>query len=325
MRAARGWLALVALTLFTARARAHDFDPGVLAIVEAATGSAATHRFRLTQPVDTRAPGSVVRVRFPAGCVVDERAQTLACAPGAFSAQMAFEGLERGGAGARMIVSFTGRGGAHTDRVIEGDAPFTLDDGGGLRVAAAWAVLGARHLAGGPDHLAFLLCLVCLVRRPRALVLAITAFSAGHAASLGLSASGALSLPVAPIEGMIALSVVLMAREALRAGVVGPPSLVARAPFVASGCFGLLHGLGFASALGEAGFPREGLWLALGAFHVGVELTQLAFCAALALAWQGAQRALTARAQLARRAALVAAGSAGAAWTLERTLGLLGW
>lgn len=326
MRRARAWLALAALSLAARPAGAHDFDPGVLTVVEEPPGGAVTHRFRLTQPTDTRAPDAAVRVRFPRRCVVDERAQTLACEPRALDEPMSFVGLARGASSARMIVSVRRHGGAHRERVVDGDAPFTLGDdaAGELRGAVAWASLGARHLAGGPDHLAFLLGLVCLVRRARSLLLAVTAFSAGHGVSLGLAASGLLTLPAAPTEALIALSVVLTAREALRDTAGDAPSLVARAPFVASAGFGLLHGLGFASALGDAGFPREGLLLALGAFHVGVEAAQLAFVALLALAWLLATHALASRASTARRAALIVAGGAGAYWTLARVADVLG-
>lgn len=317
----------LALGLVAPFARAHDFDPGVLAIVEEPPGGAVTHRYKLTQPTDTRAPDASVRVRFPSSCTVDERARSLSCRPPGLDGELSFEGLERGTSRARMIVTYERRGGAHTELVVDGDGPFSLHlaDPRSARGASAWARLGARHLLTGPDHVAFLVALMCLVTKVRALAVAITAFSVGHAASLGLAASGWVVVPAAPVEALIALSVVVVAREAmLRHRLVASPlTLLVQAPFVASLGFGLIHGTGFASSLGEAGFPRDALAPSLAAFHVGIELAQLAIVGVLALSWSALRALAPARAPLARNAALYTVGVAGAWWTLARTSDVL--
>jgi hypothetical protein len=79
---------------------------------------------------------------------------------------------------------------------------------------------------------------------------------------------------VPPTEAAIALSLLFLAREALR-----PPqsSVLQRFPLLVSAAFGLLHGLGFAAALGETGLPEGEIALALLFFNLGVEAGQLAF------------------------------------------------
>lgn len=313
--------------------RAHDFDPGVLAIVEEAAPGAVTHRYKLTQPTNTRGAASQIRVRFPSGCVADEAKHTLACAPGSFAGEMGLVSVSSPSGKTRVIVSLLARDGRLVERIIEDDAPFVLAAPPAAQTAAAprafsaWARLGAHHLLGGPDHLAFLIGLLALVTSRRDLLLAITAFSLGHAVSLGLSVTGVLAVPVAPTEALIALSVVLVAREALALSSVSeeaapepPPTLLRRAPFVVSGVFGLVHGLGFASALGDKGFPREGLGAALFAFHLGIEAAQLAIVALVALvAWILVSRAATFAATI-RTTALYAIGTGGAFWCCERVV-----
>ena len=106
----------------------------------------------------------------------------------------------------------------------------------------------------------------------------ITAFTLSHSLTLALSALGWVSLPMPPVEAVIALSVVFMAAEILKRG-DGQNTLMQRAPWVVAFAFGLLHGLGFASALREIGLPDADIAIALVAFNLGVEAGQLAFVA----------------------------------------------
>lgn len=89
--------------------------------------------------------------------------------------------------------------------------------------------------------------------------------------------------------------------------------------------FGLIHGLGFAGALREIGFPEQHLGAALLAFNLGVEAGQLAVVLAAWLAWQ-ACRALgrVAPAARARTPALYAIGGVAAYWTIGRVLAIVG-
>lgn len=138
--------------------------------------------------------------------------------------------------------------------------------------------LGVGHILGGVDHLLFVLGLLLLARGWRALLLAVTGFTLGHSLTLTLAALGFVRVPIAPTEAAIALSILFLAREALR-----PPgeSLLRRFPLLVSASFGLLHGLGFAAALGETGLPEREIAWALLFFNLGVEAGQLVFIVAV--------------------------------------------
>ena len=121
----------------------------------------------------------------------------------------------------------------------------------------------------------------------------------------------------APVEAVIALSIVLLAVELLR-GDEG--SLSRRKPWLVAFGFGLLHGFGFAGVLGELGLPEDAIWMPLLAFNLGVELGQLAFVLVIfaPAAWlrgrPGPLRALPAYAM----------GTVASAWTIERVLSFWG-
>lgn len=109
--------------------------------------------------------------------------------------------------------------------------------------------------------------------------------SASETASPCAATLGVLWVPGPPVEAMIALSILFLASELVKVN-RGFPSLTARYPWVVAFTFGLLHGFGFAGALGEVGLPQNEVPLALLMFNVGVELGQLLFIAVtLVIAW----------------------------------------
>ncbi len=148
---------------------------------------------------------------------------------------------------------------------------------GRLEIAVDYARLGFAHIWDGPDHLLFIAGLLLLAVFPRRIVWAVTGFTAAHSITLSLAALDVFRVPIAPTEALIALSIVFLAAEIARSD---PESFSHRFPVVLSFAFGLLHGFGFASALGEIGLPRSELTTGLLFFNVGVELGQLAFIAA---------------------------------------------
>ena len=149
-------------------------------------------------------------------------------------------------------------------------------------LARGYAALGIRHILEGVDHLLFVLGLFLLVEGGGALVRTITAFTVAHSVSLALATAGLLTLPAAPVEALIAASILLLARELVRpAG--APATLASRRPWAVAFAFGLLHGLGFAGALAEIGLPASHAAVALLAFNVGVEIGQLLFVSLLFL------------------------------------------
>jgi hydrogenase/urease accessory protein HupE len=143
-------------------------------------------------------------------------------------------------------------------------------------VAHDYFLLGVKHIWEGIDHLLFVIGLLMLARTPRRIAIAITGFTLAHSVTLSLSALGFVRVPVPPIEAGIALSILFLAREVARPNA---ESLVRRFPLLVSSLFGLLHGFGFAAALGEAGLPQKEIVPALLLFNVGVEAGQLVFIA----------------------------------------------
>ncbi len=151
-----------------------------------------------------------------------------------------------------------------------------LSAGSGAMVDTAWryAALGVEHILLGIDHLLFVLALLLIVRDAWTLLKTITAFTVAHSITLALATLGLASVPSAPVEAAIALSIVFVAAEGLRAG---PASLTVRYPWLAAFAFGLLHGFGFAGALAELSLPAREVPLALLCFNIGVELGQILF------------------------------------------------
>jgi hydrogenase/urease accessory protein HupE len=133
---------------------------------------------------------------------------------------------------------------------------------------------GVMHILKGFDHLLFVLALLLIARDTRRVLMAVTGFTLAHSTTLSLASMGWVSIPIAPTEAVIALSLLFLAREVM---FPDSPTLLRRYPIWVAAAFGLLHGLGFASALGEVGLPVNELVAALLAFNVGVEVGQLAF------------------------------------------------
>jgi len=90
------------------------------------------------------------------------------------------------------------------------------DDQRGMgEIAKAYTLLGVEHILTGVDHLLFVISLLFLVGFKRRLLWTITAFTAAHSLTLASSALGLLVLRSPPVEASIALSIVLVAGEAL--------------------------------------------------------------------------------------------------------------
>jgi hydrogenase/urease accessory protein HupE len=145
-----------------------------------------------------------------------------------------------------------------------------------IQLARTYLVLGVEHILYGVDHLLFVLGLMLLVRDFRSLVKTITAFTVAHSITLAAATLGFIHVEVAPVEATIALSILFLAVELIRSQ-RGESSIAQRAPWIVAFAFGLLHGLGFASALGKMGLPHSDIPIALLLFNVGVELGQLGF------------------------------------------------
>ncbi|WP_394172435.1 HupE/UreJ family protein [Thalassotalea litorea] len=141
-----------------------------------------------------------------------------------------------------------------------------------------YTILGIEHILIGLDHLLFVACLIYISRTGRKLLLTITGFTIAHSLTLILATTNTINLPIAPVEAVIALSIVLLALEIYKNRT---NSITLTYPVAVSTSFGLLHGFGFASVLSDIGLPADETWFALLSFNVGVEIGQLLFVAAL--------------------------------------------
>ena len=183
------------------------------------------------------------------------------------------------------------------------DAPFTgLIAGGtssgvialgGGDAATGWQTfvdyipVGFDHiLPKGLDHILFVLGLFFLSTRLGPLLWQVSAFTLAHTVTLALGALGLVNVPGSIVEPLIAASIVYVAIENIFAR-----GMNRWRPMIVFG-FGLLHGLGFASVLGEFGLPEGTFIPALIGFNIGVELGQLAVIAMMAIAlWLGCRAA----------------------------------
>lgn len=188
-------------------------------------------------------------------------------------------------------------------------------------IAAEYLLQGVTHIWFGWDHLAFVFCLCLLTAGIRILFWAITAFTIGHSVSMAMSFFGVITIPIPPIEAIIALSIVLIAREAWFQ--VNPLELPNKA-FTASRLrmltiiviFGLIHGLGFASALENIGVSPNERIPALIFFNLGVEVGQVTFVVII-FTIIALLRKLK-KDQVFTYISLVCVGSAGSFWLVER-------
>jgi hypothetical protein len=145
-----------------------------------------------------------------------------------------------------------------------------------LEVARTYSLLGVEHILTGIDHLLFVLALLIITGGGWKLVKTVTAFTISHTITLTAATLGFVHVPQRPVEAVIALSIVFVAAEIIRIH-RGLESITARAPWLVAFTFGLMHGLGFAGGLSEAGLPAGHVPTALLFFSGGVETGHFLF------------------------------------------------
>lgn len=136
--------------------------------------------------------------------------------------------------------------------------------------ALLYLSLGYRHILPlGFDHILFVLSLFLLSPRLKPVLWQATAFTVAHSVTLGLAMYHVITPPTHIVEPLIAISIVYVALE----NVFSPRLKPSRVGVVF--LFGLVHGMGFAGALGHLGLPPDSYLLSLVMFNLGVELGQL--------------------------------------------------
>jgi hydrogenase/urease accessory protein HupE len=145
-----------------------------------------------------------------------------------------------------------------------------------LDVIKTYTQLGIEHILFGIDHLLFVLALIIITMGRWKIIKTITAFTIAHSITLSLAALGYVNFSPAPVEAVIALSIIFLAIEIIKL-INGKQTLTSKKPWLIAFTFGLLHGFGFAGALSNIGLPQQDIPFALAFFNVGVEIGQLAF------------------------------------------------
>jgi len=186
-----------------------------------------------------------------------------------------------------------------------------------LEVARTYLVLGIQHILTGVDHLLFVSGLLLLVNGVRRLLFTVSAFTLSHTVTLTLATLGFVHVPPAPVEAVIALSILFVAYEVLRKK-ENPAGLAQRKPWLVAFSFGLLHGLGFAGGLSAAGLPAGHIPLALGFFSAGVETGHFSFVAVALVLFVSLRQWTTKFPVWSWRVPPYAIGSVAAYWLIAR-------
>lgn len=328
------WRALAAclalcLTLITG-AQAHESRPGYLELREGAPGQ---YEALWKQPANGEYALRMGPL-FPSLCTVSANREQML--PGALVSRFSvtcpggLQGKTVTIAGLEMTLTdvlvrlFHADGTQETHLARSFDTSVTFGGGEGLLTRVGiYLRLGVQHILTGIDHLLFVLGLVLIVRSKRDLLKTVTAFTVAHSITLAAATLGYATVPGPPLSAAIALSILFLGPEILRAR-AGGTSLTLRQPWMVAFCFGLLHGFGFAGGLTAMGLPHSEIPLALLLFNVGVEIGQLGFVF-LILALGRSFRLMEIR--WPRPVALLPAytvGTLGAFWTLQRVVILVG-
>jgi hydrogenase/urease accessory protein HupE len=187
------------------------------------------------------------------------------------------------------------------------------------QVARTYLLIGVEHILFGYDHLLFVVSLVLLLGSVWTIAKAVTAFTVAHSITLIGSTLGLFGLAQAPVEAVIALSIMFLAVEIVKKD-PEQPRLSVRLPWLVAFIFGLLHGFGFAGALREVGLPESDVPTALLTFNLGVEAGQLLIVFGAIAALAVLRRFATSAAQPVVKLATYAIGITASFWFIERII-----
>lgn len=194
-----------------------------------------------------------------------------------------------------------------------GDATIALGAPAVWQAAGGFVVMGIEHILTGYDHMLFLLSLLMVGAALPQLLKIVTAFTVAHSITLSLAVLGVVDLPSRWVESAIALSITYVAAENIWRG---RASLGSR--WLVTFGFGLVHGLGFASALTELHLPRANVAASLVGFNLGVEIGQVSVILLATLALDAIRQ--YGWAPVFRRWVSAGAAITGLVWFVQRAL-----
>jgi hydrogenase/urease accessory protein HupE len=322
-------LTVVPLALLAGTSHAHESRPGYLELNESRLGvfditwrrPARGNMVLSMQPVlPLHCELLGQRARYPQPGAMVERWSIDCGEQGLVGHEIAIEGLQTTLTDVLVRLTFAD-GITHTQMLRPNSLGFTV-----AGAPSKWAVsadyfrLGVEHILGGMDHLLFVLALLLLVDGTRRLIATVTAFTIAHSLTLAAATFGWVYMPQAPVEAIIALSILFVAGEILHTH-QGRPGVTRRWPWLVAFTFGLLHGFGFAGALTEVGLPQKEIPLALLMFNVGVEAGQIFFIFAVIGFTYIVKRIMSAPLPWAVPVAAYGIGGLSAFWLIERVSG----
>lgn len=323
-----GFVCVLVLTVVFQRAEAHEVRPGYLELRQTAAETfdvmwkvpaRGDLRLGLYPVLPESCEETAPRREYDVGGAIVQR-WTVNCSGTLDGTTITVDGLK--GTMTDVLVRIEKLDGTTQTALLKPAAPFVVVAAtpNRLGVVAMYVRLGVDHILRGIDHLLFVLALVLIARRTKLLLKTVTAFTVAHSITLGLAALGVVNFRPAPVEAVIALSIVFVAAEIVHSR-QGRPGITARAPWLVAFIFGLLHGFGFAGALSEIGLPAGNIPLALLCFNVGVEIGQLMFIAAVLAPWFVFRRLLARLPGWSELVPPYAIGTMAMFWVIERVSG----
>jgi hydrogenase/urease accessory protein HupE len=327
----RGWLLLLLGLLLGSAiygpAQADELRPGYLALTQRdpshwemiwkapVLGGLAT-RAHPRLPAFCHASPPQARIDGAALVTLSE----VTCSRPLAGAEVGLEGIEVGFTDALVRIAPLGAA-AQAERLTQHHTAITVSTvPSRWEVARTYLLLGIEHILTGYDHLLFVVSLVLLLGELWVVVRAATAFTIAHSLTLAGTTLGLIGLAQAPVEALIALSIVFLAVEVVKLD-PARPRLSTRVPWLVAFGFGLIHGFGFAGALREIGLPEGEVPVALATFNVGVELGQLQIVGATLAVLAALRRWAPAWRARAVIVASYAIGTTASFWFLQRLIG----
>jgi hydrogenase/urease accessory protein HupE len=318
------WRWLIVLCLVAGPAVAHEMRPAYLELREAKPGEfrvlwKTPMRGEARLKLDVEFSGDVqpvtpVSTATPAGAAVQTWTMR---SPGLRGQTLRIRGLESTVTDALVRMEFAD-GTMWTHRLTAKESAVKIPtQASASAVAGTYLGLGVEHILTGYDHLLFVFAMILITGGGWKLVKTVSAFTASHSLTLTAATLGWVHIPQRPVEAIIALSIVFVAVEIVHAR-QGRIGLTARMPWVVALAFGLLHGLGFAGGLSEAGLPDGQIPLALLFFSVGVEIGHFVFVGAVVAVIALGRRVQWVMPGWARLAPPYAIGSVAACWLIQR-------